>query len=68
MLHDLVMKLFNVLDDKNVDGYKVRSFFEEYNYDDVEVSDIKRDGNGTNFVKLKISGKMGNLMEGILTL
>lgn len=59
MLHDLVMKLFNVLDDKNVDGYKVRSFFEEYNYDDVEVSDIKRDGNGTNFVKLKISGKNG---------
>lgn len=64
MLHEFVLKLFNELDRKDANGFNISELFEQYKYSETEVIEIKENGYGTDFIKIKILGSNGKSKGG----
>ena len=64
MLNDFVLKLFNELDRKDANGFNISELFEQYKYSETEVIEIKENGYGTDFIKIKILGSNGKSKGG----
>lgn len=54
-----VLEIYDLLDDGNVDGKKVKTFFEERGLSDVEVKRIEGEKGFTDFIKIIVKGKNG---------
>ncbi len=59
-----VIDVFELLDDANINGGKVRQFFLEHGHERVEVKNIVSDKGSTDFIKIVVPGKSGKLRGG----
>lgn len=64
MLQEFVLKVYKELDRPDTNGERIKSLFEEYGYNEVEVTKIREKDKGTDFVKIKIPGSDGKLQGG----
>lgn len=64
MLQEFVLKVYKELDRPDTNGERIRSLFEKYGHREIEVTKIREENKGTDFVKIKIPGNDGKLQGG----
>jgi len=59
-----VLEIYDLLEDPNINGEKIKEFFENKGHKDIEVIRVKGDKGYTDVIKITIKGKNGKLSGG----
>ena len=63
MLMRPILELYDILDSSFVSGKAIKTYFEQFGANQVEVRTMSQQGHATDFVKIRIPGRYGKTVS-----